>query len=247
MAEYQALARGNLGTAKRISLMEAEFWHERWQKGETGFHQPEYNTHMQAFIDFLALRRGARILVPLCGKSLDMLWLSEQGYRITGIEISEIAVRDFFTENHLEHRVTQTGNGALYAADGIDIYCGDFFEIQKGDLAEIDAVYDRAALIALPPEMRPGYVRHMTGLLANGTRTLLVSLDYPQHEMNGPPFSVTAREVVALYGGSHAVEQLHSEDCLASEPRFRKKGLTRLEENVFLLHKNRAGDPVNNP
>jgi len=143
--------------------------------------------------------------------------------------------------------VTQTGNAALYAAVGIDIYCGDFFEIKKGDLSEIDAVYDRAALIALPPEMRPGYVRHLTGLLASGTRTLLVSLDYPQHEMNGPPFSVTEREVAALYGGSHAIEQLHSEDCLAREPRFRKKGLTRLEENVFLLHKNRAGDPVNNP
>jgi thiopurine S-methyltransferase len=237
VAEYQALAREGLGAAQRISLMEAEFWHERWQKGETGFHQPEYNTHMQAFIEFLALRRAARILVPLCGKSLDMLWLSEQGYRITGIEISEIAVSDFFTENQLEHRITQTGNALLYAADGIEIYCGDFFEIQKADLAEIDAVYDRAALIALPPTMRPGYVRHLTGLLASGTQTLLVSLDYPQHEMKGPPFSVTSREVVALYGGSYSVEQLHAEDCLAREPRFREKGLTRLEENVSLLHK----------
>jgi thiopurine S-methyltransferase len=237
VAEYQALAREGLGAAQRISLMEAEFWHERWQKGETGFHQPEYNTHMQAFIEVLALRRAARILVPLCGKSLDMLWLSEQGYRITGIEISEIAVSDFFAENQLEHRITQTGNALLYAADGIEIYCGDFFEIQKADLAEIDAVYDRAALIALPPTMRPGYVRHLTGLLASGTQTLLVSLDYPQHEMKGPPFSVTSREVVALYGGSHSVEQLHAEDCLAREPRFREKGLTRLEENVFLLHK----------
>jgi len=217
--------------------VKAEFWHERWEKGEIGFHQHEFNRYMQTFVGRLDIREGAHILVPLCGKSLDMLWLAEKGYRVTGIEISERAVRDFFAENQLSYRVDRRLHGDAYLGETIELLCGDFFAFGKSDLARIDAVYDRASLIALPPEMRVDYVQHLTALLDPGVRSLLVTLDYPQEQMRGPPFSVTQEEVRRLFGAGYEIEMLRSEDCLAREPRFREKGLTRLEEQVSLLQK----------
>ena len=216
--------------------MKLDFWHERWEKGEIGFHQQDFNSHMQSFIDRLELRPGAHILVPLCGKSLDMIWLAERGYLVTGIEISELAVQAFFTENSLDYEVFREGDAEVYRSGGLDILCQDIFKLQIDALSPIDAVYDRASLIALPPDMRPTYAEHLSGLIGKGVRSLLVTLDYPQHEMHGPPFSVTAGEVNALFK-NYRIEQLHSEDCLANEPRFRKKGLTRLDEHVFILQK----------
>ena len=217
--------------------MEADFWHERWEKGEIGFHQQDFNHHMQQFTGRLEVGPGACILVPLCGKSLDMLWLAEQGYRVSGIEISERAARDFFVENGLVYEMERLPGGVLYRGENIQVLCADFFSAKKAHLPGIDAVYDRASLIALPPEMRTAYAEHLAGLLNTGTRSLLVTLDYRQEEMRGPPFSVTYDEVRRLFAPKFNIVRLHSEDCLAREPRFRKKGLTRLEEHVCLLQK----------
>jgi thiopurine S-methyltransferase len=220
--------------------MKPDFWHERWERGEIGFHQHDFNQHMQTFIDRLEIRPGAQILVPLCGKSLDMLWLAEQGYRVTGIEISEKAVKDFFVENRLGYEPDRKPGLISYRGEYISILCTDFFTVEKTDLPPTDAVYDRASLIALPPEMRPAYAEHLTRLIDAGKRSLLVTLDYPQEEMSGPPFSVTLDEVRRLFGAQYDIERLHSEDCLAREPRFRKKGLTRLDEHVCVLQKTRV-------
>jgi thiopurine S-methyltransferase len=221
--------------------MEADFWHERWEKGEIGFHQQDFNQHMQTFIGRLRIEPGAHVLVPLCGKSLDMLWLAQQGYRVTGIELSERAIRDFFVENRLAYELDRKPGVISYRGENILLLCTDFFTVDKMHLPRIDAVYDRASVVALPPEMRPAYAGHLASLLDPGTRSLLVTLDYPQEEMRGPPFSVTFDEVRRLFGLQFSIERLHSEDCLAREPRFRKKGLTRLEEHVCLLQKtNRA-------
>lgn len=221
--------------------MEPEFWHERWEKEEIGFHQHEYNAHMKRFMGLLGLHPGARILVPLCGKSLDMLWLLEQRYRVTGIEISRLAVESFFGENGLEYEREEDAGYSLYRSGDLQIHCADFFDLGERALPPTDAVYDRASLVALPPAMRAAYVQHLDSLIRPGTRSLLLSLDYPPEEMRGPPFAVTPGEVGSLYGDGHSIRQVHSEDCLAREPRFRKKGLTRLEEHVFLLEKNRSG------
>lgn len=217
--------------------MKPDFWHERWEKGEIGFHQNDFNRHMQDFIRQLGVQKAAQILVPLCGKSLDMIWLAEQGYRVTGIEISELAVRDFFEENSLNHEILRHRDVVIYHGANIDIYCTDFFAMEKRRMLKIDAVYDRASLIALPPSMRSAYASHLTGLMDEGVRSLLVTLDYPQEEMRGPPFSVTTGEVEQLFGTQYDIKHLHSEDCLVNEPRFRKKGLTRLDEQVFVLQK----------
>jgi len=218
--------------------MEPEFWHERWEKGEIGFHQHDFNRHMQEFVDRLGVQTQARVLVPLCGKSLDMLWLADHGYRVTGIEISELAVRDFFAENGLDHEIIGRSGMLIYRGENIEIWCVDFFTVDRTDLPLVDAVYDRASLIALPPDMRLDYAGHLTSLISSGIRSLLVTLDYPQEEMRGPPFSVTAVEVEQLFSSQYRINHLHSEDCLANEPRFRKKGLTRLDEHVFILQKN---------
>jgi thiopurine S-methyltransferase len=218
--------------------MKPGFWHERWEKGEIGFHQHDFNRHMQEFIDHLGVQAGSQILVPLCGKSLDMLWLADHGYRVTGIEISELAARDFFVENGLDHEIIDCSGVPVYRGQNIDIWCADIFTVEKTDLPLIDAVYDRAALIALPPDMRLAYADHLTNLINPGIRSLLVTLDYPQQEMRGPPFSVTPAEVEQLFSAQYRINRLHSEDCLVNEPRFRKKGLTRLDEHVFILQKN---------
>ena len=217
--------------------MDPEFWHERWARDEIGFHQHDFNSHMQAFTDRLGLAPGAHIFVPLCGKSLDLLWLRQQGYQVTGVGISPRAVRDFFSESRLEAHTRPIPGGELFQADGLQIFCVDFFATQFPGMPAIDAVYDRAALVALPPGMRTAYARRLVGMLQPGVRILLVTLDYPQQEMRGPPFAVTLDEVSDLLGGPCLIENLHSEDCLAREPRFRKKGLTRLTEHVLLLER----------
>jgi len=217
--------------------MDPEFWHERWARDEIGFHQHDFNAYMQAFTDRLGLNPGDHIFVPLCGKSLDLLWLLQRGYRVSGVEISRRAIQDFFVENRIEARVADISGGELFQAQGLALYCADFFACDFPGMPNIDAVYDRAALVALPPRMRKAYVERMLELVEPGVRTLLVTLDYPQHEMHGPPFAVTLDEIAALYADTCRVERLHSEDCLEREPRFRKKGLTRLTEHVLLLER----------
>jgi len=217
--------------------MRAEFWNERWARGEIGFHQAGFNAHMQAFTDQLGVRPGGHFLVPLCGKSLDLLWLAEQGYKVTGIELSETAAQDFFTENRLGFEVQKDTGKTVYRGNTIEIWCTDFFRVLVEDLPAVDAVYDRASLVALPPEMRQAYAEHLGGLMNDGTCILLITLEYPQKEMNGPPFSVTPVEVEQVFGRQFQQQQIWTEDCLANEPRFRKKGLTRMEEHVLILTK----------
>ena len=217
--------------------MDPEFWHERWARDEIGFHQHDFNEHMQSFISRLGLRPGGNVFVPLCGKSLDMLWLTDQGYKVTGVEISPRAVRDFFSENTLEPRVAELPGGQLFEADGLQIHCMDFFALEADRLPPIDAVYDRAALVALPSDMRRAYAAHLTSLIPPGAPILLVTLDYPAAEMSGPPFPVTSSEVQDLFGACFDIEQVYSEDCLQREPRFRQKGLSRMVEHVQILRK----------
>lgn len=224
-------------TESASNEMEPEFWHERWALGETGFHQLEFNAHMQAFIDRLGVHQGNHIFVPLCGKSRDMLWLIERGYHVSGIEISRQAIEDFFSENQLNPRVDELPDAVLFTHGNLDIYCADFFKADLSRMSSIHAVYDRASLVALPPTKRGLYAERLTDLIPDQTRCLLLTCDYPQQEMNGPPFSVTPAEVNQLFGPHYLIDHVHSQDALVNEPRFRQKGLTRFDEHVFILQK----------
>jgi thiopurine S-methyltransferase len=215
--------------------MKKYFWLERWEREEIGFHQNEVNPYLCEYWQELHLAHDSVVFVPLCGKSRDMLWLREQGHQVLGVELSNIAVQAFFEENgYTPHHVTR-GKFEHCEADGIRILCGDFFDLSKDDLAKVSAVYDRASLIALPPEMRERYVRHLASILSPATQILLITVDYPQSEMPGPPFSVSPGEVEALYREHAEVRLLAQMDVLAQNPRFQQRGLSRLQENIFLL------------
>lgn len=179
--------------------MEHQFWHERWEQNQIGFHQSEINAYLNSHWAELGIPNDAPVFVPLCGKSLDMLWLREQGHALLGIDISDVALQAFFNENQLPSTISTNDRFTEYSTDGIKLLGGDFFALTREDLGEIRAVYDRAALIALPPDMRKDYVRHMEKLLPAGARILLITLEYPDGMLKGPPFSVAQSEVESLY------------------------------------------------
>ncbi len=208
---------------------------ERWIRGEIGFHQNEVNPYLIQYWQKLNIARDDTVFVPLCGKSLDMIWLRKQGHTIFGVELSDIAIQAFFKENGFEPQYTSNQMFARYESDGICIMCGDFFDMSKEDLKSIRAVYDRASLIALPPEMRERYARHLVGLLPPATKILLVTVEYPQTQMQGPPFSVTTDEVSSLYSEHAEVRLLTKLDVLANNPRFQERGLSSLQESIFML------------
>lgn len=215
--------------------MKKDFWLERWERGEIGFHQDELNPYLRQYWSDLHLARGSTVFVPLCGKSRDMLWLQSQGHEVLGVELSVIAVDAFFKENGLVPRQSASGRLEGYEANGIRILRGDFFDLSKDDLAHVSAVYDRASLIALPPEMRERYARHLVSILPPGIEILLITVDYPQPEMSGPPFAVSVNEVEALYREHAEVRLLAQKDVLEQNPRFKERGLSQLQESVFLL------------
>lgn len=215
--------------------MDKDFWLERWGSEEIGFHQSDINAHLCEFWTELNLAPGCTVFVPLCGKSQDMRWLREQGYKVVGVELSTIAVQAFFNENGFTPQQISCGKFDQYEADDICILRGDYFDLNKDQMTEVSAVYDRASLIALPPELRTRYVRHLVRILPPATQILLITLDYNQLEMQGPPFSVSSGEVEALYRKHAEVHLRAHPDVLAQNPRFQQRGLSRLAENIFLL------------
>lgn len=215
--------------------MHHDFWHERWQQNQIGFHQDEVQPLLRKYWPGLAAKSGDRVFVPLCGKSLDMWWLRQQGQQVVGVELSPLAVQAFFEEAEVTPARTSNGLQECWQASDIRIYSGDFFMLQPRDISICNVIYDRAALIALPPAMRRDYVAHLHRLFPQGARMLLVTLDYPQAEMDGPPFSVSDAEVRELY---KSVRLLESRDVLAENDRFRQRGVSRLDENAYLIDLN---------
>ncbi|UIN54870.1 MULTISPECIES: thiopurine S-methyltransferase [Pseudomonas] len=214
--------------------MQPEFWHKKWESNQIGFHQRQVNPYLQRHWPDLAIPAQARVLVPLCGKSLDLLWLAGRGYQVLGVELSEKAVEDFFLEQQLQPQVSEQGDFKIYRAGAIELWCGDFFLLTAADVAGCTALYDRAAVIALPPSMRERYAAHLQGLLP-ACRGLLVTLDYDQSQMPGPPFSVDDAEVQRLLGRVWRVEMLEEQDVLGDSWKFVQAGVTRLEERVYRI------------
>jgi thiopurine S-methyltransferase len=219
--------------------MEPEFWHQRWASNQIGFHEDQVNTYLARHYAHLGLAPGEIVFVPLCGKSVDLRWLADQGAHVVGVELSPIAVKSFFAEQGLTPRTSKEGAFTVWESGPIRLLCGDYFALAPADLAGAHIVYDRAALIALPPERRAEYVAHLDRLLPGARRTLLITLEYPQEQMQGPPFSVAEREVHSLFAGAR-IERLGGQDVLADNPRFRDKGLTRLLECAYLIKQDGA-------
>ena len=187
----------------------------------------------------LEQRKKLKVFVPLCGKSKDMLWLSQNHYGVFGVECSDLAVKGFFEENALNYKYAEKDQHALYQSSDlpsqIELFQGDFFELQASDLDDVTDIFDRASLVALPVDMRQRYADKMADLQKPGVRTLLVTLTFDHTEMNGPPFSVTEDEVNALYADKFSVQKLLYKDVIEEEHGLRNRGLTSLVETVYKL------------
>lgn len=214
--------------------MEADFWHDRWENNLTGFHLNEVNPYLKENWTSLNLQSGARVFVPLCGKSLDLIWLADQGFDVVGIELSPLAVDAFFDENNLTAKSTQVAGLECKQSENITLFCGDFFALTTEILGQIDAVYDRASLVALPPAMRQDYASKLTEITESAPK-LLVTMEYDQSKMDGPPFSVSEEEVRTLYQGNYQVKLLTAQDVLGNNEKFREKGLNAMDECIYQL------------
>lgn len=198
-------------------------WIERWEKNQIGWHEAEGNRHLKSHWTL----SGRRVLVPLCGKSVDMLWLADRGNEVVGVELSPIAAEAFFVEQSIAYQKSDDEGLNFMSADGrIRIVTGDFFDFSE---TGFDAVYDRAALIALPPELRPRYAKHLAGRLVESAAHLLVSLEYDAPEAKGPPFSVMGREVSELF--PHLVRRAASDERHDAPPKF--ASASRFDEVVW--------------
>jgi len=217
--------------------MEPKFWHDRWQKSEIGFHKHETNSLLEKFWDQLGVRSDLKheIFVPLCGKSLDMRWFLDRGYRVLGIELSALACEAFFSENNLIPKRFLQGRFEVWEAPRIKILQGDFFDLQQNHLINCSAVYDRAALIALPVDMRERYSKHLINVVPRSAPMLLLTTEYDQAKRPGPPFSVGEAEVRALYEPIRQVKLLHTQDAFSPHLPWAQLGLTWLHEKVYCL------------
>ena len=209
--------------------MDAQFWHDRWQEGRLGFHEGRVNRMLEAHVGALGLLPGQRVFLPLCGKTVDIPWLLAQGYRVAGAELSEIALRDLFAEMGVVPEVTETGAHRRYSASGVEIFAGDIFELTAETLGQVDAVYDRAALVALPEGMRERYAAHLAAITGRAPQ-LLVTFDYDQSVMDGPPFAVDEAGLRRCHGARFEIERLAEAEVPGG-----LKGVCPAIESAFLL------------
>jgi len=215
--------------------MEPQFWTDRWIAGNIGFHRPSFNEHLLEFWPQVDAAPSASVFVPLCGKSLDLHWLADQGHTVIGNEVVELAVKDFFKEAELLPKCEPWGALQRYSFGAVHILCGDFFALTPQDLVGVTAWYDRAAQVALPPQMRRAYYEKLAYLLPEGAVGLSLSFEYPQDQKSGPPFSVEEEEIRALCHGRFSVELLARQNRLELEPRLAEQGLARADEAIYRM------------
>lgn len=189
--------------------MEESFWHEKWERGEIAFHEGQANVHLVKYFSALKLPPNSRVFVPLCGKTKDIAWLLTQGYQVVGVELSELAIQALFDGLDITPTVKQEGDLIHYQGENIDIFVGDIFSLTAELLKPISAIYDRAALVALPEAMRKRYSEHLISITHSAPQ-LLISFDYDQHLMAGPPFSVNHECVHEYYDSTYSIDLLES-------------------------------------
>lgn len=210
-------------------MMDPSFWHQRWEKHEIRFHESTPNALLVKYVHELSVAKGRRIFLPLCGKTLDIGWLLSQGYRVVGVELSRIAIEQLFMELGMQPEISGVGDVEQWSAYKIDIFVGDIFALSRQILGPVDAIYDRAALVALPENMRKRYAAHLTELTQKAPQ-LLISYEYDQRVMAGPPFSVSHEEVHHHYAGKYHVTLLASTEVAGG-----LKGKCPAKENAWLL------------
>lgn len=215
--------------------MEIEFWKKRWLDNQTGFHLDQVNPYLADYWSALNLSPNSTVLVPMCGKSLDMRWLAAQNHKVLGVECSEKAVEEFFTEHNIKQQVDSYKHYSRHRKNNYNLLLGDFFKLDKEMLSDVAAVYDRASLVALPEQMRQQYAELLVNELPDTVTMLLVTVEYKQSLMTGPPFSITDEEVQSLYSHHFELEVLHQKDVIEEQQRFKEKGLDYMIERVYKI------------
>lgn len=209
--------------------MDKSFWHQKWEKNEIAFHAKEANPFLVSYFDHLSLGKGRRVFLPLCGKTLDIHWLLAKGYRVAGAELSPIAAGQLFQELGVEPQISRLGELEHYRTDNIDLFVGDIFALSRQALGPVDAIYDRAALVALPEAIRARYSAHLMEITDQAPQ-LLICYEYDQSLKDGPPFSISSGEVHQHYGDRYDLALLASADVPGG-----LRNNTPAKENVWLL------------
>jgi thiopurine S-methyltransferase len=212
--------------------MKHNFWEERWQENKIGFHLPKVNPWLVKHLDRLNLKTNSRIFVPLCGKSQDLIYLAEKGFEVIGVEFIKQAVDDFFIEQKLTPKKESINGITKYSTGNISILHADYFDLDSEVLGNIDLVFDRASMVALPEDVRKKYPPHIKNIIGNCPQILLVTMDYPQDKISGPPFSVSNAEVEQAYQKQFYISLLDKHD-LTVEDKF--SGLDYATEKVWKL------------
>lgn len=213
--------------------MNSDFWEQRWEKNKIAFHESEPNPLLVGYFSKIKLPEDGRVFIPLCGKTLDIAWLLSKGYRVVGAELSQLAIEQLFVGLCVEPIITDCGSVTRYSATNLDIFVGDIFDVTREILGPVSAIYDRAALVALPDEMRKRYTKHLLEITDTATQ-LLITFEYDQSAMDGPPFSLTEGEVNRHYEDVYDIKLLASKAVPGG-----LKGKCAAMENIWLLHKNR--------
>ncbi len=217
--------------------MEPEYWIEGWQQGRRGFDQSEPHRWLAEHWSKLGVASAATVFVPLSGKTVDMVWLAERGHQIIGVEVSDIAVDEFFEMVGLTPEIEEIGPLAVHQAGPYELWRGDLFEVPATVFDRVDAVYDRASIVALPPKIRRRYASTLTMQLRPEAPWYLVAFTYDQNEMSGPPHSVPLDEIDELFGEEFEIETLIDESVLDRAGHFQERGLTALQETLSILRR----------
>lgn len=215
--------------------MQDKDWLIRWQQNQIGFHDTEVNSHLKRYITDGDFKPGDTIFLPLCGKSADITWLAEQDFQVVGVELSAIAIQSYFSDQGLSYQQFESGPFIVRISGNIRLLEGNFFDLKREDLGDCSLVYDRASLIALDESTRVQYTEWMQSIMGYKADILLITLDYDQSEMNGPPFAVSTGEIMRHYGQAFQVDTILQTEIVDESPRWRAKGLSSLLESVYQL------------
>ncbi len=225
----------HLSPVAAVSSPDNELWLQCWRDRSTDFHQKTVNPLLVRYWQSLNLPAKSRVFVPLCGKSLDLLWLAGQGHQVAGIELSPIAVRAFFRENRLHPVRRQVGRLTEWSSGQIRIFCGDIFALTAADLGPVNAVYDRAALTALPETTRIAYVAHLHALIPVMCPIFLVSAEDPEESDGTASEQAIAEELLALYAGRFTVDLVHVVPSYQSDPEAPEAPPQLVEHKLYRL------------
>ncbi len=218
--------------------MKPRFWLERWGKNQIGFHQAEHNKLLLEFWPLLNLEPDSKVFVPLCGKSLDMRWLENAGHQVVGVEIAQVAIETYFAEGAETPEQSLVDRFVSHQGSATTIFQGDFFDLTAPLLEGVTGLFDRGSLVALPPDMRFRYVDHLLRIIPDGCRILLLSFEYDQNLVAGPPHAVYAEEIESHYGTRCDIELLDAIVTRALPPHFEEQGVQQAVEAVYLITKN---------